>query len=461
MLLKKLELRDKAILLNTANQIGEDMHIYVSSKIYLLILSTLFFTVGLSTVTHAGTPEKDTPMPGRKLHKYPTIQYVDAYLEPFKARSPRVIGGTQFPWSDRFGNQITVGQRFLVHGAKNRSGIEIAPRALQVYFAGNPCKVTIPDPSSKNVPNSARWDYFGAPISLGSVPANVAHTVAYQWIDGTILNDSNGNAATNTYTFNVCQVLPTRGTDTVNTLSPIYFDGDATYANLNSHNPIAFSSTQAREIKGGFTVSCPIPVSADGITVGIIQSLTNGHVLGVIPYHRVTPGGSLPVTGELIFSSSQPLPLFDSYEVTPSCFPFYSADCFAVAPSGSGKLWNGGPFDLIDSPLSNFSEYTQSQAGSTYNYDYGKASGNPSLGPNSCQDVFEDMLTAFSPDAPNIFVPIFGYKVWEVDFSGTYVSGTWTGGGVSIVANSTSTAPVADTTRGPSNTVVKNDFTAP
>ena len=75
--------------------------------------------------------------------------------------------------------------------------------------------------------------------------------------------------------------------------------------------------------------------------------------------------------------------------------------------------------------------------------------------------VFEDMMTASSSDWPGVYVPIYGYSVWEVNLAGSLVANGWVFGGTSIVSQNTSETPVTTVAAGPANDLISTPVTSP
>jgi hypothetical protein len=374
-------------------------------------------------------------------------------LEPFnESGHPKAIGGTQFPWFDRFGRFVcTLGGRFTVINAQNLNG-------FSVTINGQPCTLT-------GTPSTAHWSYpeQSNPIPVGPGPGVATFTLAIYY-NGQLARTT---GVQNPYTYQVWvyQVLPVTvdgPNDVVNTTNNLYFIPGP--PDKLSTSP---ADSYARKIQNSFKVTGPSQCNGDlgGVTVGIIQTLTD-ETFGDINY---TNANNPAITGTLHRMLANPLFPPPWWDGNPNGWPCYydttAARIFSYGHStqdGNGNwVWNG----LTDTPQIILAD--RPYQGATYVWGI-QNSGlryllwglNP---PPSRADSFEDMLTGSVQSCPNVVVPIYGYLDWQDTFKGylTISNGIWTGGSVTSNGTHPSTQPVADTNLGPPEKWVTSNFTVP
>lgn len=117
---------------------------------------------------------------------------------------------------------------------------------------------------------------------------------------------------------------------------------------------------------------------------------------------------------------------------------------------------------MNDTPKVPLPELSGNVNGTNCTFQWGSMSGthrNLLAGSSSGVWLFEDMLTAVSYDCPGVYVPIYGYFRWQINFNGYYdtAAKVWTGGGVIRIEDHISTGP--ELSRSSTNTLVRTQFT--
>jgi hypothetical protein len=404
----------------------------MSSKT-IVFLTSLFSMLVLTDRTSAQT---NTP-------PAPTINAGD--LLPFAG--PNVIVGTQFPWKNRRNQVVTTLKQYFTVIATP----PVAASAITVKIEGKTAT------SYSNSPGSTDgyWKYENGsdPIVLGPNSGNKTLSVTFFYGTTQLYVNLSLTYTKDLKLFKVLpQTIPDVDNDFVRETSDHFYNGpNKVEASPGTHDP-------ARLIQNSFTVTGP---SGDmtGLRVGIVQTLTTDSRWGNITY---TNSVDNTTKGYVQIYPKSTLPWWDGFlpadgGIKPYYF-WYSVESWGglnTSMVGTSWVWDGDTLLLDDIPSTLMPPYPNPTG---IPYYWGDLSGTNrwmNLYGAFCKyHVFDPMLTGYSDHVPGVYVPIYGYKMWEVSFHGyldILPAGVWHLGFVTAGGNS-SDKPETDV--GPMNSLM-------
>jgi hypothetical protein len=340
-------------------------------------------------------------------------------LIPGLINHAKVIGGTEFPWTDRAGNVTKLKQYFEVTG--------FIPSIPLITVNGYPTTITWTDW------NHGYWEYSGTPIGVGAGPGLFTLTIQYYGWTGLPIPTTSGNPAPiDLWVYKVEHVVEPNNLEASSDV--VYTRNDLYYSRLSNFWVTSSISLDhmAREIRSLFKVTAPPQASGDfsGITVGIAQcQVANPNTERA--YKRDFGTWGQPTGRSITTWNNGPIWV----DATNTGFgPYYSSLSYKTGQAGQqGNVWlcpTLTPLKLSDAPDEHLGYY-QPEAGTLF--EWGQIVGDQRRrGGIPMNFRFEVVLGANSLQCPGIYVDIHGFKEWSFQSDGYIVLGDpadqWHGG---------------------------------
>ncbi len=371
------------------------------------------------------------------------------WLEPFLGAN--IIGGTKFPWLDRFGTMVqTLRQSFTVNAYPL-----VDATSITVKINGKTATV-IHDPAyPASAINRGRWQYLNSadPVVVPDIAARFTFTTSVSKPGCTITFTVPGSE---TGMLNVLKVVPgvivNPDNDFVNVGQDLVYNSSP--PRLAGH-PLATSNNPTRVIRNAFDVRGPSETGGDftGITVGIIQTYCEESTFA----HKAYTEDSAPFRGGTRISYPKtPLPWWDGDISLPLYYDLASRKIWntwtgTMSSSGGIWTWTAPELEVEDTPSTGLSP--QQDPIPTFSWGFplnGLRYMHWATSPTRI-DIIEDMLCATSQHVPHVYVPIKGYSLWSVNFFGVWdpSASVWYGGSVMRADFLSARPPVTDVSRGP------------